>query len=149
MPFNFSMTKDFIPQLSIDGIDDIDVIFQTKLLSLVITSNLSWSDHVDYISKKAAKNFWMLIRFKRLGASPEKLLSIYLSKIRTLLEYCTPVFHRSLTVDQSNQLEITQKKALAIFYGKDYTSYQNALKLAGIDRLDTRRDNISLNFAKK
>ena len=84
MPFNFSMTKDFIPQLSIDGIDDIDVIYQTNLPVLVISINLSRGEHVDYISKKGAKNFWTLIRFKRVGASPVKLLSIYLLKIRTV-----------------------------------------------------------------
>ena len=149
MPFNFSKTRDFIPQLSINGEDNMDVIYQTKLLGLIISSNLSWGDHIDYISKKAAKNFWMLIRFKRLGATPDKLLSIYLLKIRTLLEYATPVFHSSLTIDQSNQLEITQKKALAIVYGKDYTGYERALQLASIERLDTRRDTINLNFAKK
>ena len=41
MPFNFSKTRDFIPQLSINGIDNIDVIYQTKLLGPVISSDLS------------------------------------------------------------------------------------------------------------
>ena len=149
IPFNFSKTRDFIPQLSINGNENIDVIYHTKLLGIIITSDLSWSSHIDYITKKAAKNFWILIRFKRLGATPDKLLSVYLLKIRTLLEYATPVFHSSLTVDQSNQLEITQKKALAIVYGTNYTNYDHALNLANIERLDIRRDTINLNFAKK
>ena len=149
MPFNFSKSKDFIPHLSIDGDENMNVIYQTKLLGLVINSNLSWTDHIEYISKKAAKNFWMLIRFKRLGATFDKLLTIYLLKIRSLLEYASPVFHSSLTIDQSNQLESTQKKALAIVYGKDYTSYQSALKLAKIERLDLRRESINIKFATK
>ena len=115
MPFNFSKTKDFIPQLSLNGTDNLDVIYQTKLLGLIITSNLSWGEHVDYITKKAAKNFWMLIRFKKLGAPPEKLLSVYLLKIRTLLEFASPCFHSSLTFDQINQFEVTQRKALHSF----------------------------------
>ena len=91
----------------------------------------------------------MLIRFKKLGAPPEKLLSVYLLKIRTLLEFASPCFHSSLTVDQSNQLEVTQKKALAIIYGNRYTSYGAALELAKIERLDSRREAININFAKK
>ena len=118
-------------------------------MGLVINSNLSWTDHIEYISKKAAKNFWMLIRVKRLGATPDKLLSIYLLKIRSLLEYASPVFHSSLTIDQSNQLESTQKKALAIVYGKEYTSYLSALKLSKIERLDIRRESINIKFATK
>ena len=70
-------------------------------------------------------------------------------KIKSLLEYATPVFHSSLTVNQSNQLEITQKKAFAIIYYKSYTSYVTALELAQIDRLDTPRETLCLNFAKK
>jgi hypothetical protein len=91
----------------------------------------------------------MLIRFKRLGVNSERLLTVYLLKIRTLLEYATPCFHNSLTVDQSNQLETTQKKALAIIVGNKYTSYDAALKLANIERIDARRNVINLNFAKK
>ena len=72
---------------------------------IVITSHLSWEQH---ITKKASKNLWMLINLKRLGASPDKLLTIYLLKIRSLLEYATPVLNTSLTVDPSNQLETTQ-----------------------------------------
>ena len=90
-----------------------------------------------------------MIRFKRLGATPDKLLSIYLLKIRSLLEYASPVFHSSLTIDQSNQLESTQKKALAIVYGKEYTSYLSALKLSKIERLDIRRESINIKFATK
>ena len=149
MPFNFSKTKDFIPQLSIKDDYQLDVIYKTKLLGLVITSDLSWSEHIQYIVSKASQNFWMLIRFKRLGATPDKLLTIYLLKIRSLLEYASPVFHSSLTTEQSNMLESTQKKALAIIYGKDYKSYDTALKLAKIERLDVRRKELSLNFAKK
>ena len=149
MPFNFSKTKDFIPQLSIKDDYQLDVIYKTKLLGLVITSDLSWSEHIQYIVSKASQNFWMLIRFKRLGATPDKLLTIYLLKIRSLLEYASPVFHSSLTTEQSNMLESTQKKALAIIYGKDYKSYDTALKLAKIERLDVRRQDISLNFVKK
>ena len=149
MPFNFSKSRVFSPQLSIEGSDNIEVVHQTKLLGLKITSDLSWAEHVDYICKKAARNLWILIRFKKLGASTDKLLSVYLLKIRSLLEYAAPVFHSSLTIDQSNQLETIQKKALSIIYGNGYVHYKSALDEAGLQRLDVRRDLISLQFAIK
>ena len=61
--------------------------------------------------------------FKKLGPNTDKLLSVYLLKIRSLLEYAAPVFHSSLTIDQSNQLETMQKKALSIIYGNRYVDY--------------------------
>ena len=74
---------------------------------------------------------------------------VFVNHGRTILEYATPCFHNSLTVNQSNQLETTQKKALDIIYGINYTSYDAGLGLANIERIDARRDIINLKFAKK
>ena len=77
MPFNFTKTKDFIPELSFPGGDPLDVIYQTKLVGVIIDSSLSWGPHVDYTVKNASKKLWQLIRFKNIGASHSQLLTLY------------------------------------------------------------------------
>ena len=65
------------------------------------------------------------------------------------MEFAAPVFHSSLTKDQSMQLELCQKKAFAVILGKNYGSYEAALAKLKLDRLDTRRVSLCLSFAVK
>ena len=149
MAFNFTKKMDFIPQLNFPEEETIDVIYETKLLGVMLTSDLSWNAHVQYISKRASKTLWLLIRFKNMGVTKEQLLTVYELKIRSLLEFSAPVFHSSLTKNQSIQIELVQKKALAIILGYSYKSYKSALLQSKLDRLDLRRDKLTSTFALK
>ena len=51
MKFNFSRSYDFPPELSIQGFTE--VVNQTKLLGVMLTSDLKWSANTDYICKRA------------------------------------------------------------------------------------------------
>ena len=90
-----------------------------------------------------------MIRFKTLGGTREKLLSVYQLRVRFTLEFAAPVFHSGLNQDQSRQVEMVQKKAFAIILGRNYESYESALEILDQERLDTRRTKLCLNFALK
>ena len=64
----------------------IDLVEQVKLLGVVISSNLSWSANTDSIVERCNRKTWMLRRLKKLGASQEDLLDVYLKQIRSLAE---------------------------------------------------------------
>ena len=149
IPFNFSRKYDFLPQLSFPDCEPLEVIYETKLLGVNLTSDLSWSNHVDNITKRATRNLWVLLRFKHLGGTPDQLSLVYQTRVRSVLEFAAPVFHSSLTAAQSRQIEMTQKKALAIILGKEYVSYENALSKLGLERLDSRRLKLCYEFALK
>ena len=51
----------------------------------------------------------MLTKLKYAGVRIEDLLDIYILFIRSVTEYCAVVFHSSLTIEQSNKLEMIQK----------------------------------------
>ena len=127
LPFNFTKSRDFIPELSFPGGDQLDVIYQTKLVGVIVDSSLSWGPHVDYTVKNANRKLWLLIRFKNLGATQDQLLTLFQLKIRCLAEFAAPAFHGALTLQQSNDLEMLQKKAFAIILGSGYRSYRNTL----------------------
>ena len=111
IPFNFSKKFDFLPQLHFPNHDPIEVIYETRLLGVTITSNLSWTAHVDDITKRATQKLWVLIRFKSLGGTSDQLTTVYQTRVRSTLEFAAPVFHSGLTKDQSRQIESVQKKA--------------------------------------
>ena len=149
IPFNFSKSYDFTPQLHFPNSEALEVIYETKLLGVTITSNLSWSSHVEDICRRATKKLWVLVRFKSLGGTTEQLLTVYQTRIRSTLEFAAPVFHSGLTLDQSRQLEMIQKKALVIILGVNYTSYESALSELNVERLDHRRTELCYSFALK
>ena len=112
-------------------------------------SNLSWQPHVDDICKRATGKLWVLIRFKSLGGTTDQLLKIYQARVRSTLEFAAPVFHSGLTKEQGRQVEMVQKKAMAIILGKNYQSYESALTELSLERLDARCLNLSYNFVLK
>ena len=147
IPFNFSRKYDFLPQLHFPGSDPLEVIYKTKLLGMTLTSDLSWSEHVSDVCKRATKKLWILIRFKNLGGTTAQLVTVYQCRIRSTLEFGAPVYHGGLTMDQSRELELVQKKALAIILGNKYNNYEAALNHVQLERLDIRRTNLCYNFA--
>ena len=149
MPFNLSKKYDFLPQLSFPDGEPLEVIYTTKLLGVTLSSDLSWSHHINDITKRATKKLWVILRFKTLGGTREQLLSVYQLRVRSTLEFAAPVFHSSLSQDLSRQVEMVQKKAFAIILGKDYLSYESALGTLQQERLDARRESLSCNFALK
>ena len=149
IPFNFTKTMDFIPDISFPDGDPLEVIYQTKLVGVIVDSTLSWGPHVDYTVKNANKKLWLLVRFKSRGATQEQLLTLFQLKIRCIAEFAAPAFHGALTRQQSADLETIQKKAFAIILGKTYKSYSNALKVLDQEKLETRRLKLCEKFAIK
>ena len=149
IPFNFTQKMDFIPQLSFPGADPLDVIYQTKLVGVIVDSSLCWGPHVEYTLKNATSKLWLLIRFKARGASQDQLLTLYQLKIRCILEFAAPAFHGALTVQQSLDLEMLQKKAFAIILGPQYRNYDNALNILCQEKLNIRRLQLCEKFAIK
>ena len=79
----------------------------------------------------------------------EDLLEIYKLFIRSLTEYCSVVFHSSLTQKQSLKLERIQKTCLRVILGYKYTSYEEALQSCQLETLVERREQRCLDFALK
>ena len=113
--FNFCKKADILPLLNFPGCDPLEVIYNTRLLGVIISSNLSWTAHVKDITERATKKLWVLVRFKAMGGTINQLVTVYLARIRTTLEFAAPVFSSSLTQEQSKKIEMVQKKPLQLF----------------------------------
>ena len=91
----------------------------------------------------------MIPNLKYVGVSIEDLLDIYILFIRSVTEYCSVVFHSSLTQEQSDKIEKIQKTSLKIILGDSYISYSAALEMCNLKTLYERRENRCLDFALK
>ena len=123
-----------MPELQLEERSFLEVIYQLKLVGLVITSELTWSAHVDYTVNRVNKFLWQLTRFKQLGAAQDKLITFYKLKIRSILKFGAVCFHCSLTIQQSQLLE--QRRSLVIILGSQYGNYEHARSLVNLPQLD-------------
>ena len=56
-------------------------------------------------------------------------------------------FHHSLTLEQSQMLEVQQKRTVAVILGSEYKSYSQSLTLTSLPRLGCLREKACLKWA--
>ena len=148
MVFNPGQARDFNPKFELSG-HKIEVVEESNLLGIVLRSDLSWSSNTAYMISRANRKLWCLRRLKALGASHEDLKDVYIKQIRCILEYAAPVWHSSVTAEDSIQIERVQKSALRIILSGRYQSYNNALDQVQLETLHSRREKLCMKFARK
>ena len=132
--------------ITIDG-SAIRQVNSATLLGIKLSDNLSWDEHVHSICSKASQRLYFLCLLRRAGKKPEDILTVYTSVIRSVLEYACEVWHTHLTVEQSNDIECIQKRALSIAYPD--LSYSEALEQCDIETLKGRREHMCKKFFYK
>ena len=151
MIFNFSKTLDFEPSFKCVGNEELNVVRSSKTLGIVLSDNLKWERHVEYICDKASSRIWILRRLMEMKMDHQFILECYFREIRTILEYGTVVFHSSLTRKQSNAIEAVQRKVLFILNGylDIKLSYSESCILHCAESLESRRLDICTTFIKR
>ena len=71
---NFQRALPDLAQLTIDG-TPLETISSYKLLGLQIQNDLKWNEHVDIITKKAAKRLYIIRTLKRSGVPDDDLIT--------------------------------------------------------------------------
>ena len=148
MLFNRARSLDFQPELYL-GDNLIEVVEETKLLGVIMSSDLKWKRHINYMKKDCYSRMWALRRMKEVGATISDMLEVYTLQIRCQTELGCPAWNGSLTKDDIAQIERIQKTALRIILGTQYVSYENALKITKLTKLDMRREKVCLKFARR
>ena len=135
-------------RLTLNG-NTIDRIEEIKLVGVWLDTWLDWDKNTRELCRKAYARITMITTLKYVGVCQEDLINIYILYIRSLLDYCSVVWHSSLTVDQCQKLESVQKLCLKIILGDEYEGYEKALLLSGFEKLSIRREQKCLKFGLK
>lgn len=110
-----------------------------KYLGVIITSDLKWNKHVDYIKNKAIKKLWYLRR--RLFRTPPSVKTLaYKALVRPTLEYASEVWD-PWQVTLSRELENVQSLAVRSIFSdfRSTTSVTTLKRQAGLQPLKNRR----------
>ena len=114
MMFNHSKKYDFPPEFSFSNAENLEVLSETKLLGIQLSSNLRWFSNTKSIYKRCMSRMWVLRRRKLLKIDKDLILDVYIKEIRSLTEQGVAIWHSGLTQSQSKDLEKIQKVALRI-----------------------------------
>ena len=147
MIFSRSETE-FATRLSLNG-QTIERVEAVKLVGVWVTTWLDWEKNTAELCRKAYARLTMLTKLKYAGVSQEDLVHIYILYIRSVLEYCSVLWHSTLTGDQSQNLEKVQKTCLKVILGSQYENYTLALDTCGLQLLSERREARCLKFGLK
>uniref|UniRef100_A0A1X7T9M2 Reverse transcriptase domain-containing protein n=1 Tax=Amphimedon queenslandica TaxID=400682 RepID=A0A1X7T9M2_AMPQE len=139
MIFSLSHHSNFntLPPLCLKQIP-IDRVHSYKYLGLIFTSNLSWKDHIISIIKKARKILGLIYRNFYKHSSPETLIHLYVTLVRPILEYASPIWD-PLSPSMSSRLEAVQHFGLKLALKSWTVPYQQLLLQSNIHSLSHRR----------
>ena len=110
----FSRTKDpFSTRLKINNIT-LERKSVIKILGVWFQEDMKWNFNIKQVCIKAYSRMYILNKLKYAGIQQSDLITIYKLFIRSVTEYCSALFHSSLTIDLSDKLESIQKTAVKI-----------------------------------
>jgi len=136
-----------LPPLCLNG-STLELVSSYKYLGVIISSNLSWSPHIQSICSKSRKLIGLLFRHFYLHCSPSVLFKLYVSLIRPHLEYCSILWDPSSSVSISS-LEKVQHFALKLCSKSWSSSYSSLLLQFNCSSLSSRRKTAKLIFLYK
>ena len=124
---------DFPPEVKTNEGETLEVIEETKLLGIIVRSDLSWESNTRLFCEKGYSRLWILRNLKRLGANRSDLVDV-------------PAWTPGLTQTEVKQLERVQKSACAIILGEHYISYKLALRKLNMGYFRIQKTQYLPNF---
>ena len=120
---------------------------EKKLLGTIITNDLKWEANTSFLVRKANSRMQLLGKCVTFTKKIEELRNIYIIFIRSNLEQSCVLWHSSLTLEDSNNLERVQKSSLRIILQEDYEDYEKILQQVNLQSLYERRISLCKNVA--
>ena len=148
MIFNFSNLLQFKTRLFLDG-NLLEQVKETRLLGVILTDDLKWHKNTQNLVKRCYQRMIIIRNFYSFNVPIAELVNIYCLYIRSVAEQSCVVWGSAITVEEENDLERIQKVALRIILKEKYVSYSNALAIAKLDTLKSRRIVLMHRFAIK
>ena len=74
----------------------LDRIEEVKLVGVWVTTFLDWDKNTREVCKRAFARITLLTKLNYAGISREDLLDVYTLYVRSILEYCSVVWHSTL-----------------------------------------------------
>ena len=147
MIFNFTDNYKFTTRLQVKE-NSVEIVDQMKILGTIVNNTLSWDENCNHLIKKVNARMQLLRNIHSFGASKEEMTHLWIVFCRSVLEQSCVVWGPSLTQENKDDLERTQKSFAKMVLKDKYINYENAKIILNLDSLEERRHILCLKFAK-
>ena len=104
----------------------LEQVNEVCLLGVILSDSLKWHSNTDHLIRNAYKRMTILRKLSNFNVPTKDLLHIYKLYVRSVLEQSSVVWSASITSDEMEAFERTQRISLKIVYKQDYKSYEFA-----------------------
>ena len=147
MIFNFTDNYKFTTRLQVKE-NNVEIVDKMKILGTIVNNTLSWDENCNHLIKKVNARMQLLRNIHSFGASKEEMTHLWIVFCRSVLEQSCVVWGPSLTQENKDDLERTQKSFAKMVLKDKYINYENAKIILNLDSLEERRHILCLKFAK-
>ena len=116
----------------------VESIQTLKLVGFVFGDAPNVAAHVNHILERFRIRVWLLYHLREAGIKDDRLFMLYCVYIRSIIEFCSPVYHSMLSRGQAEALERLQRHAGRICYGDD-PPIRETFAAQGVRTLEERR----------
>ena len=125
------------PSVLISG-SCLERVYSFKYLGVLLTPNLSWLPHINFLRSKAKRILGLIYRQFYQSCPPSTLLVLYKSLVRPALEYCSILWDPS-SKNTINSIESVQYLTLKIVSKSWNSDYESLLSQFNLQTLQYRR----------
>ena len=104
------ITRQAVPFIALHDGDPLPVVKEMRLLGLLMDSDMTWWPMINDLVSRCKPKIWSLIRFREAGAAVPQLLTLYIARVRSTIEYACQVYGVVINASQSKVLEDIQLK---------------------------------------
>ncbi|MCU7800728.1 MAG: hypothetical protein KZQ70_11410 [gamma proteobacterium symbiont of Lucinoma myriamae] len=110
--------------------DSLLTVCKEKVLGVFVDHNLSWSEHVKYLSKKINSNIWLLSKIKHFLSLSHRV-QFYKSYIQPHIDFCNTVWGNTSEANKSKIFRL-QKRACRVILDYNVENIYEAMSSLGI-----------------
>ena len=129
------------------GMNKLQEITCAKDLGVLFDNRLTFSHNINSIVHKASCRS-RLIHKSFTSRQPKLLVHAFITYVRPILEYCSPIWSPS-TIKDITAIESVQRRFTKKLYGLFNCTYDDRLRNLGLERLEVRRIRADLILCYK
>ena len=114
--------------------ENIEIVKKFKLLGTIFTDRLTWSENCQRIIRKVNMRLQFLTKCFSFGASKQEMVKLWVTYCRSILEQSCVVWNGSLTNENINDLERTQKTFCKLIFQNNFETYEKCLEQLNIEK---------------
>ena len=103
----------------------LDYVDSEKDLGVLTNGQLNWNAHCIALARKANQRLGFVRRTCHFIMSSDQRKVLYLSLVRSIFEYCSPVWAPQ-TSGSLNAIDLVQRRAIKWILKEPYTSYSDS-----------------------